>query len=304
MIKKIICFALAALMLCGMSFTVSAADEGTVVYENDFSDPATIADFKQFRAKWEITDGKLYVTEPAEGINDFAFILLNKDVTWRNYVVEADLENIQSSTGIICRADIDLADAQTPNSFTGFIGFLSNNAQSGAMGRCNPADYTQWGNNYAGSVIPAGTDIGSSVHMKITVMDDTFTLEIYDLATGVELYNNMVVSDEWTSGTIGLRTRIYYASTGASSLNIVSFDNLKVTCFDPVEETVTTEAPATDAPVVTTEAPATDAPVVTTEAPADPEVTPSTGDATVMVVFAAAAVLCAAAVVIIKKREN
>ena len=68
----------------------------------------------------------------------------------------------------------------------------------------------------------------------------------------------------------------------------------------PLDEAAATEAPVvTDAPVVTTAAP-----VVTTAAPAQAEPTPSTGDASVMVVFAAAAALCIAAVVVIKKREN
>ena len=74
-----------------------------------------------------------------------------------------------------------------------------------------------------------------------------------------------------------------------------------------VTEPVVTEAPATEAPATeapATEAPATDAPVVTTATPAEPEVTPSTGDASVMVVFAAAAVVAIAAVVVLKKREN
>ena len=70
-----------------------------------------------------------------------------------------------------------------------------------------------------------------------------------------------------------------------------------------VTEAPVTQAPATDAPA--TDAPVTDAPaVVTTVAPAEPEVTPSTGDASVMVVFAAAAVVAIAAVVVLKKREN
>ncbi|MBQ7011172.1 MAG: LPXTG cell wall anchor domain-containing protein, partial [Clostridia bacterium] len=68
----------------------------------------------------------------------------------------------------------------------------------------------------------------------------------------------------------------------------------------PLDEAAATEAPVvTDAPVVTTAAP-----VVTTAAPAQAEPTPSTGDASVMVVFAAAAALCIAAVIVIKKREN
>ena len=73
---------------------------------------------------------------------------------------------------------------------------------------------------------------------------------------------------------------------------------------------VVTEAPTTTAAPVVTEAPTTTAapvatePVVTTAAPTQAEPTPSTGDASVMVVFAAAAVVCLAAVVVIKKREN
>jgi len=71
------------------------------------------------------------------------------------------------------------------------------------------------------------------------------------------------------------------------------------------EAPTTTAAPVvTDAPVVTTAAPVVTEPTVTTAAPTQAEPTPSTGDASIMVVFAAAAVVCLAAVVVIKKREN
>lgn len=305
MLKKILCLALVVMMICAMSITVSAADEGKVVYENDFSDPATIADFKQYRSIWEVADGKLWIVGPSEEITDsetFGHILLNKEVTWKNYIVEADLENVQTSTGIISRADITKADASSANSFAGFLGFLSNNAKSGAMGRTNPADITAWGGNYEGSVIAAGTDMGSSVHMKVTVIDDTFTLEIFDLNTGVELYNNIVVSEEWTSGTVGFRARFNNAGTGASSLNIVSFDNLKVTLLDEEVETTAaaTEAVTTEA---ATEATTTEATVDTTVTPTVPEGTPATGDSTVLLAFACAAIACCAAIVVFKKKS-
>jgi hypothetical protein len=70
------------------------------------------------------------------------------------------------------------------------------------------------------------------------------------------------------------------------------------------EPAVTTAAPVVTEPAVTTAAPVATEPVVTTAAPTQAEPTPSTGDASVMVVFAAAAVVCLAAVVVIKKREN
>ena len=80
--------------------------------------------------------------------------------------------------------------------------------------------------------------------------------------------------------------------------DVAPLDNAPTTDAPVVTEAPATDAPATQAPV------ATDAPVVTTEAPAQPEDTPATGDASVMVVFAAAAVLSVAAVVVIKKKEN
>ena len=342
MLKKILCFTLAALMLCGMSFCVSANEPAvpTVVYENDFSDPATLADFNQFRSVWEIKDGKLWITGPADDITDtetFGHIILNKNVTWRNYIVEADIENVQTSTGIVCRVNNELADAQTANSFAGFLGFLSNNAKSGAMGRSNPTDHTAWGGNYEGSVIAAGTDIGSSVHMKITVLDDTFTLEIFDLDTGLELYNNIVVTDEWQSGTVGFRARFNNAGTGANSFGTVSFDNLKVTLINdetaPATEAVTeapkTEAPATEAPKTEapkteapkteapkteapkteapkTDAPATDAPATDAPATSAPTTEPAEGANIGLIAGIAAAVIVAAVIVviIIKKKKN
>ena len=41
--------------------SVSAAEY--VYYENDFSDPSTLGDFKQYRMEWEIRDGGLYLTD-------------------------------------------------------------------------------------------------------------------------------------------------------------------------------------------------------------------------------------------------
>ncbi|MBQ7010269.1 MAG: hypothetical protein IJN63_01045 [Clostridia bacterium] len=313
MLKKILSIALACLMLCAMPLTVSAADTEFVVYENDFSDPATLAEFKQFRAKWEIKDGKLWVAAPADDITDpdtFAFLILNKDVTWKNYMVEADIENVQTSTGIVCHVNNSLADASTANSFAGYLGFLSNDATKGAMGRSNPSDHTAWGGNYSSSVFSAGTAPGSSVHMEILVTPDTFTLTIYDLETSTELYTYTEITNEWPEGTVGFRARLNNTGAGTTSLNTVSFDNLKVTLLgeeaDAAKAAASAPVVTTEAPVVTTEAPVvtTAAPVVTTEAPAQAEPTPPTGDASVMAVFAAAAAICLAAVVVIKKREN
>ena len=90
-------------------------------------------------------------------------------------------------------------------------------------------------------------------------------------------------------------------------------DKVQLSSFDRVTKTaatttdpVVTDAPATDAPATdtpaqeTTAAPATE-PVPATTAGGD--VTPPTGDATLVILFAAAAVLCCATVLVIRKKK-
>ena len=92
--------------------------------------------------------------------------------------------------------------------------------------------------------------------------------------------------------------------TAASDKNIIAEGvELKIKAADTTAAP-TTEAPTTQPTVDTTAAPTTEPTVDTTVAPTQPEDTPATGDASVMVVFAAAAVLAVAAVVVLKKKEN
>lgn len=59
--KTTLLLSMLALMLALLAISASAAE--TVIYENDFSDAATLSDFKQYRAEWEIKDGGLYLTD-------------------------------------------------------------------------------------------------------------------------------------------------------------------------------------------------------------------------------------------------
>ncbi|MBR5538826.1 MAG: hypothetical protein IKU61_02900 [Clostridia bacterium] len=93
---------------------VSAAE--TVIYENDFSDPATLWDFTQYRLNWEVRDGGLYMTDtPTPGAgkinikSDFGFILYNGAANLDNYVVDVDLMNARTQTGVIVRAQQNIA---------------------------------------------------------------------------------------------------------------------------------------------------------------------------------------------------
>ena len=161
-------------------------------------------------------------------------------------------------------------------------------------------DGTSYGNNYGGSVVSAGTTVGSDVHFVITVDGDDFTCEIYDLDTSVLLYSYTVTDTVWTEGTVGLRCRLSNAAVAGDSVGNVSFDNLKVTLIGEEAKaklaastsSVVTEAPATEAPA--TDAPATDAPVA-------PEGTPETGDSLLFV--AGTALIAGLAVALIAKRK-
>jgi hypothetical protein len=154
---------------------------------------------------------------------------LNKNVDWKNYVVEADIENVQTSTGILGRSNINLADSSTADSFAGVLGFISNDATKGAIGRSDPQNYTGWAGNYTDSVIDTGTAPGSSVHLKMTFNNNMITLEIFDLETEERIYHFVTYASDWTQGTVGFRVRFMYNATQKSSFNTVAFDNLKVT---------------------------------------------------------------------------
>lgn len=302
--KKFFCATLAALLLlCALPFAASAEEAKYIVYENDFSDPSTISQFSQYRIGWEIRDGALWVTggdaEHPDTGSTFGHIILNQSEKWKNYIVEVDVKNVQTSTGVIARSDVSLASGETDNSFCGYLGFLSNDATKGAMGYTG-ADGTSWGGNYSGSVISAGTTVGSNVHFIITVDGDSFTCEIYDLDTGALLYINTVVNSDWTEGTVGLRCRLSNASVSGDSVGNVSFDNLKVTLIGEEAQAkidASSSSAVTDAPV--TEAPVTDAPA--TDAPTTPEETPETGDSLLFV--AGAALIAGLAVALITKKK-
>ena len=298
MLKKLISFALAALMLCAMPLTVNAADSEFVVYENDFSDPATLSQFNQFRAKWEIRDGKLWITGTEETATDpFAHIILNNNSKWKNYTVEVDVENLQTSTGIVCHVNNELADGSTNDSFAGYLCYISNDATKGAMARSKPSDYTVFGGGYDGAVISCGTAPGSDVRLVVTVIDDSLTYTIYDLKDGKELYTCTQTTNDWPEGTVGLRARVNFTSANITSINTVSFDNLKVTLLGKEAEDAKAASVVTTAPVVT------EASAVTTE-PSAPESTPATGDSSALMAVMAAVTLCAAAALVIKKKAE
>ena len=229
-------FIFLCILLCTALIMSVSANE-TVFYENDFSDPATLSDFKQYRMTWEIRDGGLYLTDEREDtvekITDaFSHIILQLDEPLTNYVVEVDYMNVQTSGGVIFNSDGESV-TNSPNGFRGYIAFVANAANQVALG-C-PSKDDKW-KGTLGTVGKVGKiEVGSNVHFKITVKDKSVHIIVTNLdTTGIvfdETYkigSNASLDPIYESGTVGLRMRGGYASNNVLSAGNAYFDNLKI----------------------------------------------------------------------------
>ena len=218
---------LCLLLLFGMTVAVGAAEY--VYYENDFSDPNTIADFTQYRGKWSIKDGRLYYSETTSGFKEttnFSFILYsgNHDANLlRNYTLDVDVYNTQTATGVLTHADLAQATSDNDAAFYGFTGCISNNATLGATG------YASWegkyGTNY--SVSEALLTPGSNYHLRMVHADGTFTFTITPIGSDEVIWSDTQLDGDWPTGTFGFRMRV--ALDEKVSVGNTSFDNLKIT---------------------------------------------------------------------------
>ena len=243
------------LMLALLAIGASAAE--TVIYENDFSDPATLSDFKQYRAEWEIKDGGLFMTDridpeaPKNAPSEtFSFIIYQSKEKLTDYIVEVDYMNIQTMGGIIFRADQNAASNASSNAFYGYLAFIANDAAKGALG-CGDAVGDWKGNINVGNVTGNCT-MGSNVHIKVIVKGEKMHITMTNIDSGKEVYNYIYKMGEsasdalWTEGTFGFRMRAEFTANMAVSANNAYFDNLKVTTANEVtiEETLPTDPAA------------------------------------------------------------
>ena len=232
--KKILLGILAFALLAALTAIGAFAAE-TVIYENDFSDPATLSDFKQYRTEWEIKDGGLFLTDKGtvadfDPKTNFSHIIYQGDAL-TDYIVEVDYMNIQTAGGIIFNADKDAA-GNTVNGFYGYLAFISNDATKGALG-CADEKGSWKGNIQVGD--GGNCSMSSDVHIKVVVKGG------YIHETIVNLANNKTVFDftykigtnandvKWVEGTVGLRMRSEFANNFAVSANNAYFDNFKLT---------------------------------------------------------------------------
>ena len=199
-----------------------------VYYENDFSNPATLADFTQYRGDWAIRDGGLYYDAATDGFKEtsnFSFILFTKDHDANlltDYTVEADIVNSQTAAGIISHADLSQADSDGSNAFYGYLSFISNDGKKGAVGYCNLEG--NWGGNL--NVGDQVFEPGNTYHLTVVHKDGMLTYTVSD-TSGSELYSFATAATDWKAGSFGFRAR--NASDSLVNLGNMSFDNLKVT---------------------------------------------------------------------------
>lgn len=236
--KIILCLCMAAVLAIG----AFAAE--TVIYENDFSDPATIADFKQYCQEWEIKDGGLYLTEEffseavVKNINSsFAHIIYQPKEKLTDYIVEVDYMNVQTAGGIIFRADESKVDHQVAG-FYGYLAFIANDANKGAFGCCDN------GGVYKGNIDVGkaqNCNISSNVHIKVTVKGEKVHVLMTNLESGKTVYEfsytigTSKYDQIWASGTAGLRMRAGMEKNDAYSAGVAYFDNFKITTADEVD---------------------------------------------------------------------
>ncbi|MBQ8836522.1 MAG: copper amine oxidase N-terminal domain-containing protein [Clostridia bacterium] len=254
--KLLLCIILTVAM-----FAISVGAEETVIYENDFSNPSTLSDFKQYRAQWEIKDGGLYLTENLDpGLNvasAFSHIIYQSDEVLTDYVAEVDYMNIQTSGGIVFRSQQSSVDSQD-SGFYGYLAFVANDAAKGAFG-CSTNTGTYKGNINVGK--SGNCNIGSNVHIKVIVKGNDVKIEMTNIDNGKTVYEytykigTSEYDQVWNNGTVGLRMRAAYTSSNAYSAGNAYFDNFKITTADDTATTTTpptTTTPSTDTGSTTT----------------------------------------------------
>lgn len=199
-----------------------------VFYENDFSNAKSLSDFTQYRGKWEIKNGALYYTTLTEGFKEatnFSFLLYsaNHDANLLiDYTVDVDLINSQTAAGVITHANLAEADSDGVNAFYGYLSFISNDGQKGAVGYGNAEG--GWGGNL--NVGEATVAVGGTYHMRVEHKEGMLTYTLTN-AEGDVLYSFSTAASDWPSGSFGFRARAM--TDTLSNLGTMAFDNLKVT---------------------------------------------------------------------------
>ena len=231
--KKLLAMLFVAILLV---VGVSAAE--TVIYSNDFSDEATLWDFTQYNIQWEVRDGGLYLTEeptPSAGTlnmdDAFGFILYNGAADLANYVIDVDLMNANTQTGVIFRAQQNLAKHKN-SGFCGYMAFVSQTVSSGVIGVGNPK--AGWAGNVAAGENHKSLHPGANIHFNIIVKDQKVGVKMTNIDDNKLVFDkiytigsNTNYDSIYTAGTFGFRMRVKYNDKMGAGVSY--FDNLVVT---------------------------------------------------------------------------
>ena len=305
--KKLLLIALAAIM-CVAILPVSAfaADtDSVVVIDDTLLDESCLSLFTGYGCtpEMKVIDGKVVGLGMAGATSAMGYPYLRfGDESWKDYTIEFTAHGMNRVGGFI-RSTTPLAQLDgyggmcvgfeglnTPGTFRSIYSVVNVEQNKSVIQENANGEKASFAHNL--------TDFNDSIRFVITIVGEDVTASMtYNDENGQPVTQSITAKcDKFdkTQGAAGLRA-VFRQVNGEQANGY--FTDLKVTLLGDTAKQWKAAHPET-------EAPATDAPVVTTVAPADPEVTPSTGDASVMVVFAAAAVLCIGAVVVIKKKIN
>ncbi len=227
--KFLVMLCVAALLAIG----VCAAE--TVIYENDFSDPYTLWDFQQYRAEWEIRDGHLYMTDrgtdaAASPTDNNCHLVYQSPTPLTDYIIEVDVYNARSSTGLIFNVQQDKVTAKNAGIW-GYTFNMSKAADLMAIGSANQKG--GWSDNVYKTSPSSGLFPGVNLHLTVMVKEGKIGVNAYNMDTNKAVCSKIYkIGDSkadglFTEGTFGFRAVQQY--NGEVNANTMYFDNLRVT---------------------------------------------------------------------------
>ncbi len=225
---------LLTILLVVALLAIGASAAETVLYQNDFSDPATLWDFTQYGKKWEVRDGGLYMTkdnlEAAPKGTNAGHILYNANTTMDNYVIDVDFMNVCSQSGVVVRSQVGKATHKT-HAYAGSLAYSATKADQGALGAGTSEG---WSGLFNGGSFSKHFYPDVDLHIQVIVKDQKIGVKFTNLESNVIVYDyvytigsNTKYDPIYTEGTFGFRMSEKageYVAAGHSY-----FDNLVVT---------------------------------------------------------------------------
>ena len=221
-------------------------EKAKVIYQNDFSNASTLSDFTQYRAKWEIKNGRLYMTStPIGGASsaNYGHIVYNGGHDLENYIIDVDFYNACTQSGVIFRT-FEETLSHEQNGFNGYFATTSSLMTHGALAS---AVNNTWVSKLLDQGLPNdNAGYGVNLHFNVIVDEDLIKVNITNKDTGKLVYNGIYSvgtkkedDPHYFKGSFGFRMQAKYS--GYTATNNSYFDNLVVTSF--VEKPTTPVVP-------------------------------------------------------------